>query len=101
MLIKPLMTHDELIKVALTDIELQDHREPSPCCKVELRSAKRVLGIPDLALDGCYICANCGEWYHQEADKTRPIARLRDGTVLYGTRLRHLPQEIPEDKEID
>jgi len=82
-------------------MELQDYRQPSPCCKGTLRSAKRVLGMSIEELNNCYICSNCGEWYHLEPDLNKPLAlRTKDGKVVYESRLSHMIQEIPDDSEL-
>ncbi len=101
-LVKPLMSYKELTKRLLKEMELWDHKQPSPCCKAILRSAKRVLGMSIKELDGCYICGNCGEWYHLEPDKDKPMAlRTKDGKMIYESKLVHLIQEIPTDAELD
>ena len=100
-LVKPLMSHQQITKL-VQDLDIRDHGQPSPCCKGTLRSAKRVLGISVKELDGCYICGNCGEWYHQEADLKKPIARrTSDGKMLYWTKLKRMIWEIPNETELD
>jgi hypothetical protein len=91
-LVKPVMSYEELVKRVHLDIELLDYKQPSPCCGGVLRSAKRVLGILVSALDDCYICTKCGEWYHQEPDLKKPIGRL-DGRMFYKPKLTHLIKE--------
>jgi hypothetical protein len=101
-LVKPLLSYEELTKRVLKEIDLWDHKQSSPCCKATLRSAKRVLGMSIGELDGCYICGNCGEWYHQEADTKKPIARrTSDGKMMYESKLVHVITEIPDDTELD
>jgi len=101
-LVKPLMSYKELTRRLVKDMELWDHKQPSPCCKGTLRSAKRVLGMSIEELDGCYICGNCGEWYHQEADPGKPMAQITsDGKIIYESKLVHMVTEIPEDSELN
>ena len=101
-LVKPLLSYKELTQRLINEIDLWDHKQPSPCCKGTLRSAKRVLGVVDEALSGCYICGNCGEWYHSEADTNKPIARkTSDGKILYGTKLTRMTWAIPTEAEMD
>lgn len=69
-----------------------DYLEPSPCHKALLRNAKAVFGLEDSALDSCFICAQCGEWYHLGA---RPAteAELAEGSKRLRLVLRHIPPE--------
>ncbi len=92
-LVKPALPI-ETLETLMERAELADNVRTSPCCSARLRSAKRVLGIADLALDRCFICARCGEWYLDEPGGY--LAVYADGSrgVNY---LRHLPQE-PEPK---
>ncbi len=60
-LVKPPLRTPEL---ELSLAKFADANSPSPCCQATLRNAKRVFGLfTDSALDECYVCAQCGEWY--------------------------------------
>ena len=96
-LVKPALPI-EALEALMDKAELQDHTEASPCCAARLRSARQVLGIADGALDKCFICARCGEWYIHRPEGYL-LVRYRDGAPLdMGVSyLEHLPQEsVPE-----
>ena len=88
-LVKPALPTEALL-VLVEKAELQDHTEASPCCAARLRSAKQVLGIADGALDKCFICARCGEWYLSVPDGYLQVYADGSRGVRY---LEHLPQE--------
>jgi len=96
-LVKPALPI-ETLETLMERAELADNVRTSPCCSARLRSAKRVLGIADLALDRCFICARCGEWYLDEPGGYLVIYADGSRGVSY---LQHLPQEpVPKTKTI-
>ena len=88
-LVKPALPAESLVAI-LSEAELADHNQLSRCCSARLRSAKRVLGIADLALDNCFICARCGEWYLYEPEGYLQVYKDGSRGISY---LQRLPQE--------
>lgn len=68
-------------------IQTLDLIAKSPCCNASLLFAKDLFGVEDKALNACWVCKRCGEWYRWDVI-------LNDKGIPRGTKLTHLPQEV-------